>query len=164
MAKRTTTIGTRLDAALLALQLQAQGPAVDPTKDQVDTGKSTSQAPPDYGSEHAAWLDRAERLVEGIADVVRGAQPKTRKTAPELRAVIGTYEGRPAIYVAYHEGCSVELVYKVRAARGQDELGFRRPAPLTAREVPEDTGPIPSCIDDNLLSRSETTPSGEDES
>lgn len=138
MAKRTTTIGTRLDAALLSLQLQAQGPAVDATKDRVNGSKPSTQAPPDFGNEHATWLDRAERLVEGIVAVVQGAKgPARRKTASELRAVIRTYEGRPVIYVAFHEGCSTDLVEKVRTSCGlETTTGFRRPTALTSRELP----------------------------
>lgn len=138
MAKRTTTIGTRLDAALLSLQLQAQGPAVDATKDRVNGSKPSTQPPPDFGNEHAVWLERAERLVEGIVAGLR--QPTAtgaRKTARELRDVIRGYEGRTVVYVAYHEGCSPDLVEKVRASCGlEPTTGFRRLAALTSREIP----------------------------
>lgn len=142
MAKRTTTIGTRLDAALLTLQLQAQGPAVDPSRDLVDSGKPTTQRPPDYGNDHAVWLERAERLVDAMVASLRQPEARRQKTLSEVRSVIRTYEGRDHVYVAYHEHCSVRTVERARAALGLDSLGFKVAKPLTSREF--DTGRIPS--------------------
>ena len=127
---RTTTIGTRLDAAL---QHSAAGPAVDPTRDLVDSGAAETQVPRDYGSEFEAWLGRAERLVEGIVDAIKGARPRTTKTVSELKEVIRTYEGRDTVYVAFYEGCSVRTVERARADLGlQPSTGFREPKLLKA--------------------------------
>lgn len=110
---------------------------MDPSRDLVDSGKPTTQRPPDYGNDHAVWLERAERLVEGIADETRAPSgPRRQQTAPGLRRVIRKYEGRDCVYVAFHEGCSESLVYKVRASLELDGLGFSKAKPLTSRELP----------------------------
>ena len=150
---KTTTVGTRLDAALLALQLQAAGPALDFTKDRVTTSQQPSGRPPDYGDEHAAWLERAERLVEGICASL--SSPEQRKPIAELHQAIWSYEGRSAVYVAYHEHCSIDTVRRVRQRKGLDDHGFRKPAALTSRVIPAETGvgQEPSAADDTNIVR-----------
>lgn len=141
---RTTTIGTRLDAALLALQLQAQGPAVDTTRDLVDSGKPTTQRPPDYGDDQAVWLERAERLVDEIVAQLEAPKARRQKTLAEVRSVIRSYEGRDNVYVAYHEHCSTKTVERARGTLGLDSHGFKVPKPLTSRDL--DVGQIGSYL------------------
>lgn len=133
------TLGRRLNDALAALLMSAQGPAIDPSRDQISGGKADSAPPPRYGvDEIRAWVDRAERLVMALEREVGLATPtKPRKTTKDLREVIRTYEGRDAVYVAFVEGCSTQLVHKVRASVGLDPEGQRRPRALTSRVLPD---------------------------
>jgi hypothetical protein len=68
-----------------------------------------------------------------------GTEAVQRKSTADLRRVMHTYEGRDIVYVAYHEGCSTDLVRKTRTAMGLDLMGFRKLKPLTTRTLPEGT-------------------------
>lgn len=117
------------------MALFADGATVDPGKDRVSTGKTTSSMPIDPQPVAREWHDRAERLVAAIEAAAetysRGDEPRRQKSASELRKVMHSYEGRDNVFVAYHESCSTDLVRKLRGDMGLDTHGFRRQRPLT---------------------------------
>jgi hypothetical protein len=137
------TIGQRLDRTLLRMSMFAEGASVDFQKDRISSGKATASAPTDYQPLASEWEDRAERMVvsmEAEAEAYStGAEIVQRKSASDLRRVIPSYEGRDIVFVAYHEGCSADLVRKVRTAMGLDLMGFRKDKPLTSRNLPEES-------------------------
>lgn len=145
------TLGQRLDRALLRMSMFAEGATVDTTKDRISSGKTEASAPTDYQPLGSEWQERAKRLVESIEREAEayatGAELVPRKSASDLRAVIRNYEGRDCVFVAYHEGCSVDLVRKVRASLGLDSHGGKKPPSLTSREVPVTPERVPEDYD-----------------
>jgi hypothetical protein len=137
------TLGRRLDKALLRMSMFAEGASVDFRKDVISTGKTTSSAPTNYQPLASEWETRAERLVDSMEAAAEaystGTEAVQRKSTADLRRVMHTYEGRDIVYVAYHEGCSTDLVRKTRTAMGLDLMGFRKLKPLTTRTLPEGT-------------------------
>jgi hypothetical protein len=137
------TLGRRLDRVLLQMSMFAEGASVDFQKDRIKSVKATSSAPTDYQPFSKEWEDRAERMVESMEAAAEaystGAEVVQRKSAADLRRVMHTYEGRDVVFVAYHEGCSADLVRKVRTAMGLDLMGLRKLKPLTTRTLPEET-------------------------
>jgi hypothetical protein len=119
----------------------SEGATLDATKDRIKTGKTTSSRPTDYRPLSSEWAARAERLVVAVEkeaeEYSTGAELVPRKSASDLSRVMRSYEGREPVFVAYHEGCSVDLVRKVRTSLGMDHMGFRKDKPLTSRELPE---------------------------
>jgi hypothetical protein len=136
------TLGQRLDKTLLRMSMFAEGATVDFQKDLIDTGKASASPPTNYQPIVIEWEDRARRMVESAEAAAeaysKGAEPVSQKSTADLRRVMHTYEGRSAVYVAYHEGCSTRSVERVRAAMNLDAMGFRRLKPLTARTLPEE--------------------------
>jgi hypothetical protein len=137
------TLGQRLDKTLLRMSMFAEGANVDFQKDRISSGKTTSSAPTNYQPVASEWEKRAEIMVESMEAAAEaystGAQGVQRKTTADLRRVMHLYEGRDAVYVAYHEGCSTKTVERARGAMGLDTMGFRKSKPLTARMLPEES-------------------------
>lgn len=132
-----TTLGSEINRALLALLMKAEGPAVDPSRDIISTGKTTSSPPPNYHSEYEAWRERFVRLLMALHRELGSEPRQPRTTTKDLLEVIRDYEGRDKVYVAFVEGCSVELVEKARTIIGvKPSDGTRRERPLTSRTMP----------------------------
>jgi hypothetical protein len=136
------TLGQRLDRTLLRISLFAEGGSVDFQKDIIKGSKATTREPTDYQPLTNEWEERALRMVESMEAAAeaysKGSEVVRRKSTADLRDVIHTYEGRDLVFVAYHEGCSTDLVRKVRTTMGLDLHGFRKLKPLTARTLPEE--------------------------
>lgn len=133
------TLGSEINRALLALLMKAEGPAVDPSRDNISTGKIESSPPRNYHSEYEQWRERFVRLLMALHREL-GDEPirKPRTTTKDLLEVIRGYEGRDKAYVAFVEGCSVELVEKVRTIIGVSMAdGTPKKRPLTSRTLPE---------------------------
>lgn len=127
-------LGQRLNRALATLLLEQQASAIDYSRDHISMGEGghgahgiVSGAP--SGSSRPLvlqWSERFEKLIESCeadarALTVPGGRREflsSREIADRLRKRIGDYEGRDEVYVAYHEGCSVPLVRKVRREAG----------------------------------------------
>lgn len=150
---KKTTVGQRIDKALLALLGRANGATVDFSKGGLGTSisgsKPRSQAPPNFASEYAEWLDRAERLALALeGDVGGDSAVRPKSTTKTLSPVIREYEGRSPEFIAFVEKCSVALVRKVRVEKGLNPVtGERAERPHTSRELPTEyaTGQIASA-------------------
>lgn len=90
-------------------------------------------------------------MVLALEIELAGPRARTpRTTTKDLLTVIRQYEGRSMPYVAFLEGCSTDLVKKVRTIIGVLPAdGTKPPKPLTTRDLPQDTSSqIPSGVDD----------------
>lgn len=149
-------LGARLNKVLAEMMLVQEAGAIDYSRDRVSQGEGGHGAhgiqggPPAGNSRPLVlqWAERFERMVEAaerdLRAVTHGEEPREyggTKAASGLRRRIRDYEGRDPVWVAFMEGCSVELVRKARRELGLEmksgrtlERGER---PLTA--PPRDT-------------------------
>lgn len=139
-------LGDRINQALAELVVaDPEGGAIDYGRDRVSTGRGGhgshrgSTPPPrvhPLASEWAGFFRRALDLMELDLARLRGRAPRPEAprqgrvasgvAARRKRRIIESelYRGRPAEFVAYVEGCSADLVRKVRGERGLDPYGL----------------------------------------
>jgi hypothetical protein len=133
----TISIGQRLDRALLAHQLAAQGPAVDYGRVVVSTSPEKGNMPPtpDLAADRwAALVDQfVTRLECAFERAAAGERVSRRMSWQEMKAALPLLAGFASEFVGCVLQEPVERVREVRAALGTDaETGLNRPKPLTA--------------------------------
>jgi hypothetical protein len=132
-----SSLGRRLDLALLALQLAPQGAAVQYDKEVVSHSPDVRREPPRPDLDVEGWSLRAERLVEALEHIAAGTTLSPDTPINSLKKVMRQYAGRAAGFVAFAECTTVDRVIQARTALGVDpETGLPKPKPLTSRELP----------------------------
>lgn len=132
-----SSLGRRLDLALLALQLAPQGEAVQYDREVVSSSSDVKKEPPRVDLDVEGWNLRAERLVEALEHIVSGLSLNPDPSLSQLKGAMRQYAGRAAGFVAYAECTTVDRVVQARTALGVDpETGLPKPKPLTSRELP----------------------------
>jgi hypothetical protein len=125
------SVGRRLDAALLALSLRAQGPAVDFSRERVSGTPERSPAPPRLDLEADRWASLFELVVSQLE---RGERTTS---IPDLMTAVRPFAGYRSSFLAFALSEPVERVEHARAALGVDgEAGLPTLPPLTSRELP----------------------------
>lgn len=145
------SLGNRLNKVLGGLLLLTEGATVDPTKDTISVGRGGHSTHGERGRRPGGssrplvvqWAERFEHMIlaaeRDLADAKHGTgrvEFSGTKPAAGLRKRIHEYEGRDPVWIAFIEGCSVELVRKVRREADLNmvtgERLERRERPLTA--------------------------------
>jgi hypothetical protein len=132
-----SSLGRRLDLALLALQLAPQGEAVRYDREVVSSSPDVRKEPPRVDLDVDGWNLRAERLVEALEHIVSGLSLNPDPSLNHLKGAMRQYAGRSAGFVAFAECTTVDRIVQARTALGVDpETGLPKPKPLTSRELP----------------------------
>ena len=146
------TLGRRMNQVLSRMMTYQEGAVIDYTRIRVSHGEGGHGFHGERGGRPAGnsrplaveWAERFERMIEAAeadaASYERGDALKsfTAKAAPGLKTRIRDYAGRDPVWVAFMEGCSVELVLRVRRELGLNvSTGASGERPLTA--PPRDT-------------------------
>lgn len=144
-------LGTRLNKVLARLLLMQESSAIDYSRDRVSHGSGGHGAhgdpsrPPSGNSRPLVdqWAERFERMIEA-AEVDAGLRApreatNNRNIRSELRSRMPEYEGHDPVYVAYHEGCSVEIVREVRRESKRHMVTGHR---LERHERPQTAPPV----------------------
>jgi hypothetical protein len=132
-----SSLGRRLDLALLALSLASQGEAVQYDREIVSSSVDVRKEPPRPDLDVERWSLRAERLVEALEHVAAGTTLNPEMPVSQLKKVMRQYAGRASGFVAFAECTTVDRVVQARTALGVDpETGLPKPKPLTSRELP----------------------------
>jgi len=129
-----------------ALLLESQGTAIDYGRDVISKGKSSTMAPPDYGSAAERIKARVMALAKiaelerraafgGMSDHPNGQRQRTIRS--ETRTVILAEENCPPAELAFLYGITEEHVKRVRREAGRDpETGERLSADQRALTEP----------------------------
>lgn len=120
-------LGARLNKVLAQMMLVQEAGAIDYERDHISLGSGGHGGHGEVGGRPAGnsralvvqWSERFEHMVTAaerdLRAVTHGVEPeKFNATSQSLKKVIRDYEGRRPEWVAVMEGCSAELVRKVR--------------------------------------------------
>lgn len=130
------SLGRRLDQALLTLQLEQQGSAVDYSREVVSETPTKKKEPPTPDMDPDAAAGLAEQFVVSLERFVDG-DPWEPRSLAALKQAVRPLAGRASGVVAYLLGEDVQRVSAARAALNADpDTGLPKDKPLTSREIP----------------------------
>lgn len=132
-----TTLGRRLDAALIALRLAPQGSAIDYSGEIVSSTPDKKVEPPAPDLSAEVWANKAQQLVLAIEEVLEGEPVRPTLSLSALKNALRPLAGHSSGFAAYSLGERVLRVVQARTALGVDpETGLPKPRALTSCELP----------------------------